>query len=62
MKPCRAVKFTALPVYTHRTHQNTLSLYAVAQLCELCEWPSSRCVSDSSRYIRWRARYAARRL
>ena len=28
----------------------------------MCEWSSSRCVSDSSRYISSRAQYAARRL
>eukprot|EP00964_Phaeocystis_antarctica_P064721 scaffold38967_cov67-Phaeocystis_antarctica.AAC.1 len=39
--------------------QRRLRRKAVAKLCE---WPSSRCVSDSSRYVRWRAQYAARRL
>ena len=43
--------------------QRRLRRKAVAKLCE---WPSSRCVSDSGRrdrrYIRWRAQYAARRL
>ena len=39
--------------------QRRLRIKAVAKLCE---WPSSRCVSDSSRYIRSRAQYAARRL
>eukprot|EP00964_Phaeocystis_antarctica_P091368 scaffold58601_cov30-Phaeocystis_antarctica.AAC.1 len=29
-------------------------------VAKLCEWPSSRCVSDSSRYIRSRAQYAAK--
>ena len=39
--------------------QRKLRRKAVAKLCE---WPSSRSVSDSSRYIRSRAQYAARRL
>ena len=37
--------------------QRRLRRKAVAKLCE---WPSSRCVSDSSRYIRSRAQYAAK--
>ena len=31
-------------------------------VAKLCEWPTSRSVSDSSRYIRSNAQYAARRL
>ena len=38
--------------------QRRLRRKAVAKLCE---WSSSRCVSDSSRYIRSRAQYAASR-
>ena len=40
-------------------HKGRLRIKAVAKFCE---WPTSRSVSDSSRYIRSRAQYAARRL